>query len=422
MRSPPDILFLVCCLLLTAHVLIPELVGEGKTKDYPLWFLAGQKILQGQDLYPSGVPHFPFMYPPLPAILLAIPSYFGTIPLYICLLLFNSFAWWVTIHLSNEMAGTGKVPDLWVAALPAVVTIPFVFDVFDLGQPNLVLLALMLSGFWLLQRKQAWAAAAMFALAAAIKAFPIAVLPYLLWRRHWAAAVSMMAFLGIFLVLVPAPIRGYERNLSELSTWFRGMVGSSSEQGFGQRPKQNWSWKNQSLIAVTHRLTRPVNYYADEPTKTPSYVNLLDLDFDSANWIVLAASFLIGLGFLAVMPAQGQRTRLSNAAELGILFCLMTVASPSALQYYFLWLFFPITVLIQRAAYDPRAAVRVGTWLLLAVVGGLLALSFPFFPRYFAAIGNNIAATCLIVAALIWHMRHQPAGHLQQYPVPGRHR
>ena len=47
----------------------------------------------------------------------------------------------------------------------------------------------------------------------------------------------------------------------------------------------------------------------------------------------------------------------------------MTVASPLARQYYFLWLFFPITVLIHRAAYDPRPAVRAGTWALLAAAG-----------------------------------------------------
>ena len=50
----------------------------------------------------------------------------------------------------------------------------------------------------------------------------------------------------------------------------------------------------------------------------------------------------------------------------------MTVASPLARQYYFIWLFFPMTVLIHRAAYDPRPAVRAGTWALLAVAGGLL--------------------------------------------------
>ena len=69
LRAPLDILFLVCCIALTADVLVPEIWGSGKTKDYPLWFWAGQQVLRGSDLYPS-VP-FEFIYPPLSAILLA---------------------------------------------------------------------------------------------------------------------------------------------------------------------------------------------------------------------------------------------------------------------------------------------------------------------------------------------------------------
>ena len=45
LRRPLDILFLVCCIALTADVLVPEIWGNGKTKDYPLWFWAGQQVL-----------------------------------------------------------------------------------------------------------------------------------------------------------------------------------------------------------------------------------------------------------------------------------------------------------------------------------------------------------------------------------------
>src|ERR1700756_2018403 len=165
----------------------------------------------------------------------------------------------------------------------------------------------------------------MFALATAIKVFPVAVLPYLVWRRHWASAASMVLFLGIFLFVVPAPVRGFQHNVSELKTWYQGMVGSSSEQGFGQRAEQNWSWVNQSIIAVAHGRTRPVNFNQANPAKPPQYMNLVDLDFRTANWIVIAISLAIGLGFIAVMPARSRITKLSEAEELGILFCLMTV-------------------------------------------------------------------------------------------------
>jgi hypothetical protein len=280
---------------------------------------------------------------------------------------------------------------------------------FDLGQPNLVLLALMLYGFWLLRDHRYWMAGSMFALATAIKVFPVAVLPYLVWRRQWAAAASMLVLTGLFLFVLPAPFRGFERNAHELKTWYQGMVGSSSEKGFGQRDEQNWSWVNQSIIAMTHRLTRPINYNQDNPAKPVRTMNVVNLDFKAANLLVLAISLAIGLGYVAVMPSARRRTARSDAEEIGILFCLMTAATPLARQYYFMWLFFPMTVLIHRAAYDPRRKVRTGTWLLLAVAGLLMLLSLPIFPNDLQAYGNNLAATVLLVAGLVWHILNPPS-------------
>ena len=119
LRAPLDILFLLCCIALTADVLVPEIWGHGKTKDYPLWYWAGQQVLQGMNLYP-GDPgaYFEFIYPPLPAVLLAVPSFFGKIPLYLGLSLLNVVAWWMTAQFSHAMAGSGRKPGPWLDALP----------------------------------------------------------------------------------------------------------------------------------------------------------------------------------------------------------------------------------------------------------------------------------------------------------------
>ena len=409
LRAPLDLLFLACCVLLTADVLGPEIFGHGKTKDYALWYWAGQQVLDGGPLYPRDFhEYFEFIYPPLSAILLAIPSWFGKIPLYLVLSVLNAVAWWYTGMLSNAMTGSDRKPGPWLEALPALVTVTFVFDMFDLGQPNLVLLVIMLYGFWCLQHQRPWLAGFVFALATAIKVFPVAVLPYLVWRRQWAAVVSMLAFVGILLYVVPAPIRGFERNAAELNTWYQGMVGSSSEKGFGQRDEQNWSWVNQSIIAMTHRLVRPINYNQEDPSKPARTMNLIDVDYRTANWIVLAMSTLLGLGFVAVMPRQAQRNVRSDAEELGILFCLMTVASPLARQYYFMWLFLPLTVLMHRAAFDVRPKVRLGTWFALVAAGILMLLSLPPFPNVLQAWGNNLIATAILALCLAWHIRHPP--------------
>jgi hypothetical protein len=86
----------------------------------------------------------------------------------------------------------------------------------------------------------------------------------------------------------------------------------------------------------------------------------------------------------------------------------MTVASPLARQYYFMWLFFPMTVLMHRAAFDVRPNVRLGTWLALGAAGILMLLALPWFPNVIQAWGNNLIATGILAGALAWHIRHPP--------------
>jgi hypothetical protein len=71
-----------------------------------------------------------------------------------------------------------------------------------------------------------------------------------------------------------------------------------------------------------------------------------------------------------------------------------------------MWLIFPMTILIHRAVYDPRTAVRAWTWGVLGAAGLLMGLSLPIFPNDLQAYGNNLAATAVISAGLVWHLLH----------------
>jgi hypothetical protein len=401
------ILFVLANLILLADPLVPELFGHGKGKDYPLWFAVGQKVLTGQPLYgkdASGA--FGFLYPPFAAVLLAPFSLFGKAFSIFCIGLVNVASWWVAARLSDKLADVPVQKPWWAIALPSALALPFIWDMYDLGQPNLLLLAIMLCGLWLMHGKREWSAGAMFAAAAALKAFPIAVFPYLIWRRRWRAAASMAVFTAVFLVLVPAPIRGFQTNLEELKTWAGGMVFSASDKGFGQRPEQNWGWKNNSLIAMVHRYTRPINAEAEHPEYKPIYVNVLNLTYDQANIVLAIVAGLIGLGFIVALPPEKRRTPASDAAEYALLIALMTIASPLARAYYFVWLLFPFTLLVYRAVLDPERRVR--RW-----SGGLLAAAIALFtvgvslgpPHWLPALGNMFWATVIVIGALVWLMR-----------------
>src|SRR5262249_60741401 len=79
-----------------------------------------------------------------------------------------------------------------------------------LGQPTLVLLALMLGIFVALRAKHDLVAGGLIAIAAAIKAFPVLAIFYLVYRHYWKAAISLVATLVFLLLVLPAPIRGLQ--------------------------------------------------------------------------------------------------------------------------------------------------------------------------------------------------------------------
>ena len=409
-RQTPEILFVVAALALSVWPLIPQLFGHGKSKDYGLWYEVGRAVLRGDALYRVGPGGFSFLYPPFAALLFAPFSLFGRAFSIACICAVNVASWWTASKLSQAMTGLPGRKVWWVRVLPSTLLITQIYDMFDLGQPNLMLLAIMLAGLFFLERKQEWAAGTMFAAATALKAFPLAVFPYLVWRRRWRAAISMAAMTTVFLVLAPAPFRGFDRNLAELRTWASGMVFSASEKGFGQRPEQNWGWKNDSLIAVTHRFLRPINAEGENAAAKPIYVNVLNLTYDQANLVLLALAALIGAGFIAALPRENRRTPASNAAEYALLIALMVIASPLARGYYFVWLLYPYTVMSQWAAgdADPRVQ-RTLAGLLIASAALLFAGGSLGLPHWPGALGIQLWADAVLIGGLVWLMRRNTA-------------
>src|SRR5205823_11205824 len=69
----------------------------------------------------------------------------------------------------------------------------------------------ILGGFVALRRKCEIVAGSLIAVAAAIKAFPVLAIIYLIYRRCWKAAVSLVATLLFLLFILPAPFRGFKR-------------------------------------------------------------------------------------------------------------------------------------------------------------------------------------------------------------------
>ena len=169
----------------------------------------------------------------------------------------NSAAWVVCIWLSVWLAaGTRARRHPLVVIVPSLSIIVLVYNIYLLGQPNLVLLALLLGSFACLRLGRPIGAGALLATAAAIKAFPILALGYLIYRRMWTASVATVAVLAAWLLIAPLPFRTPAQAVDDLVVWSKGMLFTYNTNGIAQRPFRSYSYKNQSIMALAHRLLR----------------------------------------------------------------------------------------------------------------------------------------------------------------------
>jgi hypothetical protein len=229
------------------------------TKDYGLWYQVGLALRHGLDVYPRPETGrlFPFMYPPSAAAMLAWISMLGPFGSLLILLLVNSAAWAICILLSVWLsAGTWAQRHPLVLIVPSLSVVVLVYNIYLLGQPNLVLLALLLGSFACLRIGRPIGAGALLATAAAIKAFPILALGYLVYRRMWRASAATVAVLAAWLLIAPLPFRTPAQAVDDVVVWSKGMLFTYNTNGIAQRPFRSYSYKNQSIMALAHRLLR----------------------------------------------------------------------------------------------------------------------------------------------------------------------
>ena len=142
--------------------------------------------------------------------------------------------------------------------VPSLSVIVLIHNIYLLGQPNLLLLALVLGAFGCLRLGRELSAGALVATAAAIKAFPLLILGYLVYRRMWRASAATLAVLAAWLLIAPLPFRTPAQAVDDLRSGRRGMLFTYNTHGIAQRPLRSYSYKNQSIMAVMHRLLRDV--------------------------------------------------------------------------------------------------------------------------------------------------------------------
>jgi hypothetical protein len=444
----------ILLILMVVFSAIPMTIDlRGKpNKDYSLWYQVGVAIRQGIDIYPDPATGrlFPFMYPPSAAAMLGFISVLGKHGSTLVLVLGHSAAWIGAIILSTWLATGGRAsrqhPFLYV--LPSLCIIALIHNTYLLGQPNLSLLTLLLGAFACLRiGRQSWAGI-LIATATAIKAFPILALGYLVYRRMWRATAITLLSLALWLLVVPLCFRTPEQAVRDVAVWSRGMVFTYNAQGIAQRPFRSFSYKNQSIMAMAHRLfrdvpadgekvlsehlastrqaqkvrgnladrpidlitmlTAPVElpgkgevYAGVEPAMKQAWrINILALDFRAVTAVTLAGMFALSLFVVAALPARNRRTPQTDAIEFALITLLIVMFSPLSFNYAYVWLIYPLTVGLNLVLNHPSS----GGWRSLEIAWISAALLIPslavFMPLYAQAYGNLFFPAMLLVIGL----------------------
>jgi len=343
-------------------------------KDYSRWYEAGRHVIEGRPLYEAqdGRGPFDFVYPPFAAVgLFAPPSLLGPTGVVVAMTALTSLAWLGSLFLAVRLyTGRWVHQELLLYLVPGLIALPYTWDIFFLGPPIMILLGLLMLAFLALEQGRRWLIGLALATAAALKAFPIVLLGYLVWRRQCLAALWTVVFLAGLLWLLPGAVRGFQRNNAELVSWFDAMIMKQSSQNIAQQPQIAFQWRNQSLLSTVHRLTRHVAVGSRVGDGAEQfYVNLVDLGPKGSNLVFYALMGLMGLTFAAVTWGPRGRTPQSRAMEYALALGLVLFATPKAGTYYFVWLLLPLTTACAFIQESPARSQRRRT------ATGLLAIS-----------------------------------------------
>ena len=282
-----------------------------------------------------------------------------------------------SLAIVYRVLGPPRLPELFCMVLVFVTFFPVTATLMT-GAMNPVLLLLLTLSWAAWLRRRDLAAGSALGAAIAVKLIPVALVPYLLLRRHFRLLLAMTVGLaaGIALGLVAtSPAHSLH--------YFRDMLPHLSA-GSGYR-------ENQSLSGLASRLCAPSTA---QTGGNGGWCGRL------VAWPATAA--VIGLVLLAVRTPQ--RTSL----EFGLAVAALPLVSSLTWSFHLVLLLLPIALLVHhqfRVAALPRWWVRVLllAWLCFSVLPGVhyLLLIHPLQPSLAASIITRVAAESYLLGTLL---------------------
>jgi len=311
-------------------------LSSGKYSDFVVWYEAARALREGRELYFTDVAESGFrnMNPPQLVMLMAPLAWFSIRGALIAWWLVTAAAMFGTVRLWRE-----ALPRKWPLALFSLLLVSAAgYLNIRAGNQSWVIAWAVTWGWILWRRSRISEAAAILGAAASIKMFLLILVPYMVWRRQWRAAVFFVIGVGAsyalgFVVAGPHAFVSWVQALKD-QTW-QGQALSMS------------------VLGIATRVLRPSGVFRHLVVWPEAVVPV---------WLLASA-------VLTVATAWRLRFESSIDRNVAAVLILMLLVTPSGWVYYL-----PL-------AAGPLAAVAAvssqrSRWLWIA---GVLLLLFPYF-------------------------------------------
>ncbi|HEX9094613.1 MAG TPA: glycosyltransferase family 87 protein [Candidatus Dormibacteraeota bacterium] len=314
-----------------------------RADDFQDYLFAAHQLASGGDPYANFIRnHVPwdwslsngYLYPPAFAVFLIPLTWVSNdLAVRIWLVLIQA-AIAASLLIVYAVIGRPKRGELLCLAAVLTTFFPLSSTVLT-GSMNSLLLLLLTAAWAFWQRRKDALSGVLVGVAAVFKLFPLALLPYLAWRRHWKLLGAVGAT-GLFGLVLGLAVTSFDHNLY----YFRDMLPHLAA-GTGYR-------ENQSLAGFTARICQPST--ADGG--------------GSAGWCGRALDWpLVLLLLLIVIRATSRPVR--SGLEFALAVSTLPLISSVTWSFHLVVLILPIALLIRRA-FTGAISRTAGRFLLAA--------------------------------------------------------
>lgn len=346
-------------------------LGSARThSDFTAYLAGGSAVRNGTDIYKAhNQRDWAYVYLP-PLAILMVPLTLLPVPVAVLLwFILCVAALRLGIRCCRRLtgAGSGRL-DGARALLPVVLALPFIVDGLTRGQASVLVAVAVFGMFYFDSLDQPMRAAGCLAIAALLKVFPLALLPYFMWRRQWRFCGFSVFFMLLGAVLLPACVLGWQATFDYLIEWVH-VVGQpalvpGSKGAYFPQLLQPQGLHNQSLYAVLTRISE---------VAAPA----------SEHYVRVLSDSLSIAAFMLICAVDRRAARTNRVFVRSALVVWLLIAAPVTELHYYILLVLPLFGIL----YSTRQAALSMRFLSygLLMLFGLFAICVPI-------LGNGLDA------------------------------